>query len=87
MARDIFPVQACGWLVRGILFVMGDVTSDISLGMIVIRKTMESEGDIVLEIDCSEEISIWEEIGMLTMALDRARTEASMYLEEEDDDN
>jgi hypothetical protein len=45
----------------------------ITLGTIVLSKTLDKDGNITIGIDADEEIHIWEQVGMLTLALDYTR--------------
>jgi hypothetical protein len=58
----------------------------IDLGKIIISKIIDTNGNILIDIETDEELRAYETIGMLTMALDQARKDAEYEFAEYEDE-
>lgn len=58
----------------------------IDLGKIIISKIIDTNGEILIDIEIDEELRAYETIGMLTMALDKARQDAEYEFAEYEDE-
>lgn len=57
------------------------------LDAMVVLKCLDEEGDVVLVTRSSDDLKIWDRVGMLTVALDLARTECrESFVSDADED-
>jgi len=59
----------------------------IPLDVVVLVKTLDPDGEISISIRHTKDISVWDRVGLLTIALDVARQHATECFIPSDDNN